>query len=73
MKEPQIAEEWPVISSENEYQQMVAPLAVQREQIIQYATDWTGQGFTPEQVTKLREPLEPFDMHFRATRMGRRF
>lgn len=51
-----------MIRSENEYQQAVARLDAERARIAQYAVDWASQGYTPEQVAKLRQPLESFHM-----------
>lgn len=51
-----------MIRNETEYQQAVARLDAERDRIAQYAVDWASQGYTAEQVAKLRQPLESFHM-----------
>lgn len=51
-----------MIRNETEYQQAVARLDAERDRIAQYAVDWAAQGYTAEQVAKLRQPLESFHM-----------
>ncbi len=49
-----------MIRSETEYQEAVARIDAERERLAQHAADWAKQGFTLEQVAKLKQPLESF-------------
>lgn len=49
-----------MIRSESEYQQAVARIDAERERLAEHAVEWAKQGFTPEQVAKLKQPLESF-------------
>lgn len=51
-----------MIRNEAEYQQAVERVAAEKQRLIEHCASWTEQGFTPEQVAKLREPLESFHM-----------
>lgn len=51
-----------MIRNETEYQHAVDRIAAERERLVEHCAAWKEQGFTPEQVAKLREPLESFHM-----------
>lgn len=51
-----------MIRSEHEYQQAVARVDAERERLSEHVEAWKRQGFTPEQVERLRQPLESFHM-----------
>jgi len=53
-----------VISNETEYQQAVERLNEERERLAAHVKAWKEQGFTREQIAKLREPLESFHLQF---------
>lgn len=53
-----------MIRSESEYQQAVARIDAERKRLAEHAEVWRSQGFTAEQVAKLREPLESFHLQF---------
>jgi DNA-directed RNA polymerase specialized sigma subunit len=53
-----------MIRNENEYQQARARLEAERERLAGYIKSWKEQGFTREQIAKLREPLESFHLQF---------
>lgn len=49
-----------MIRNENEYQQAVARIEAEQKRFQEHAEAWAKQGFTPEQIAKLKEPLESF-------------
>ena len=51
-----------MIRNESEYQQAVARIEAERGRFEQHGEAWRQQGFTPEQIAKLKEPLESFHM-----------
>ena len=51
-----------MIRSESEYQNAVSRLDAERERFAQHKEAWKKQGFTPQQIAKLAEPLESFHM-----------
>lgn len=51
-----------MIRSESEYQNAVTRLEAERQRFAQHKEAWKKQGFTPEQIAKLAEPLESFHM-----------
>lgn len=51
-----------MIRNETEYQQALARIDAERARLKEHADAWTKQGFTPEQVARLRQPLESFHM-----------
>lgn len=51
-----------MIRNETEYQQAVARIDAERKRLTEHVEAWQKQGFTPEQVAKLREPLESFHL-----------
>lgn len=51
-----------MIRNETEYQQAVARADAERTRLAAHVDAWARQGFTPEQVAKLREPLDSFHM-----------
>jgi ribosome-binding protein aMBF1 (putative translation factor) len=51
-----------MIRSETEFQEALNRLEVERDRLAQHAKSWAKQGFTPEQVAKLKEPLESFHL-----------
>lgn len=53
-----------MIRNETEYQQAVARIDAERKRLGEHVEAWKRQGFTAEQVAKLREPLESFHMQF---------
>jgi ribosome-binding protein aMBF1 (putative translation factor) len=53
-----------MIRNETEYQQAVARLDAERERLAKHIEAWKKQGFTDEQVAKLREPLDSFHKQF---------
>lgn len=53
-----------MIRNETEYQQAVARIEAEHRRIAEHAAAWKKQGFTDEQVVKLREPLESFHRQF---------
>ena len=51
-----------MIRNESEYQEAVGRIDAERERLSGHAAAWARQGFTPEQIAKLREPLEAFHL-----------
>lgn len=51
-----------MIRNETEYQQAVRRIDAERERFAQHMEAWRKQGFTPEQIARLKEPLESFHM-----------
>ncbi len=51
-----------MIRNETEYQQAVARVDAERKRFAEHFEEWRKQGFTPEQIDKLKEPLESFHM-----------
>lgn len=51
-----------MIRNETEYQQAVARVDAEKKRLAEHIETWTKQGFTADQVAKLREPLESFHM-----------
>ena len=49
-----------MIRSETEYQQAVARIDAERKRLAEHMEAWRAQGFTDEQIARLREPLESF-------------
>ena len=49
-----------MIRNETEYQQAMSRIDAERQRFIQHANAWKKQGFTDEQVARLKEPLESF-------------
>ena len=49
-----------MIRNETEYQQAIARIDAERQRHAEYDLAWREQGYTPEQVAKLKEPLESF-------------
>ena len=53
-----------MIRNESEYQHAVARLEAERERLAAHVKSWKEQGFTREQIAKLRQPLESFHLQF---------
>lgn len=51
-----------MIRNETEYQQAVARADAERKRFAEHVESWKHQGFTDDQIAKLREPLESFHM-----------
>lgn len=51
-----------MIRNENEYKQAVARADAERERFAAHVGAWKEQGFTPDQIAKLKEPLESFHL-----------
>jgi ribosome-binding protein aMBF1 (putative translation factor) len=51
-----------MIRTESEYQQAAARVDAERARLAAHLKAWKKQGFTAQQVAKLREPLEAFHM-----------
>jgi len=51
-----------MIRTESEYQQAAARVDAERARLAAHLKSWKKQGFTAQQVAKLREPLEAFHM-----------
>ncbi|MBX9735505.1 MAG: helix-turn-helix domain-containing protein [Phycisphaerales bacterium] len=51
-----------MIRNETEYQQAVARVDAERKRFAEHVEAWKKQGFTADQIGKLREPLESFHM-----------
>lgn len=51
-----------MIRNEAEYQQAVANLQAERQRLEEHATKWKQQGFSDDQIARLREPLETFHL-----------
>jgi ribosome-binding protein aMBF1 (putative translation factor) len=51
-----------MIRNESEYQQAAARVDAERARLAAHLKAWKKQGFTAQQVAKLREPLEAFHM-----------
>ena len=49
-----------MIRNEAEYQEAVSRIDAEQKRFEEYAAAWREQGYTAEQVAKLREPLESF-------------
>ncbi|MBL4700653.1 MAG: hypothetical protein JKX85_05280 [Phycisphaeraceae bacterium] len=53
-----------MIYNEAEYQQALTRLDEDRKRLIEHCQIWKDQGFTPEQLRNLKEPLETFILKF---------
>lgn len=53
-----------MIRNETEYQQAVARIDAERARLAEHIEAWKKQGFTAEQIAKLRQPLDSFHMQF---------
>lgn len=53
-----------MIRNETEYRQAVARIDAERERLAAHVADWRAQGFSDEEVAKLREPLDSFHRQF---------
>jgi len=53
-----------MIRNETEYQQAVARIDAERKRLADHIEGWKKQGFTADQLAKLREPLDAFHMQF---------
>lgn len=51
-----------MIRNETEYQQAAARVDAERKRFAEHVEAWRKQGFTDEQIAKLKEPLESFHM-----------
>jgi DNA-directed RNA polymerase specialized sigma subunit len=51
-----------MIRNESEYQQALARMNAERTRLDEHIAAWKAQGFTTEQVARLREPLESFHL-----------
>lgn len=51
-----------MIRNETEFQQGVARIEAERKRLAGHVEAWRKQGFTPEQIAKLREPLDSFHL-----------
>lgn len=51
-----------MIRNETEYQQAVARVDAEKKRFTEHIEAWKKQGFTADQIAKLREPLESFHM-----------
>ncbi len=51
-----------MIRNETEYQQAVARVDAEKKRFSEHIEAWKNQGFTADQIAKLREPLESFHM-----------
>lgn len=51
-----------MIRNETEYQHAVARVDAEKKRLAEHIEAWMKQGFTADQVAKLREPLESFHM-----------
>ncbi len=51
-----------MIRNETEYQQAVERVVAEKQRLIEHCNSWAEQGFSADQVAKLREPLESFHM-----------
>jgi len=51
-----------MIRNETEYQQALARIDAEQQRLAEHMENWKSQGFTDEQVAKLKEPLESFHL-----------
>lgn len=51
-----------MIRNETEYQQAIARIDAERDRLNQHVAAWEIEGFTPDEVARLRAPLESFRM-----------
>lgn len=51
-----------MIRNETEYQQAVARVDAEKQRFTEHIEAWKKQGFTADQIAKLKEPLESFHM-----------
>lgn len=51
-----------MIRNETEYQQAVARVDAEKTRFVEHVEAWKKQGFTADQIAKLREPLDSFHM-----------
>ena len=51
-----------IIYNECEYQQAIAQIDEERRSVAEHVEAWRADGFTAEQVERLRQPLESFHM-----------
>lgn len=51
-----------MIRSESEYLEARKRIDAERERLVQHAAEWALQGFTPDQIAKLKQPLESFHL-----------
>jgi ribosome-binding protein aMBF1 (putative translation factor) len=51
-----------MIRNETEYQQAVARVDAERKRFTEHTDAWKKQGFTDDQIARLKEPLESFHM-----------
>tara|TARA_R110000782_G_scaffold102483_5_gene189506 strand:+ start:10264 stop:10731 length:468 start_codon:yes stop_codon:yes gene_type:complete len=51
-----------MIRNETEYQQAIARIDAERDRLNQHVASWETEGFTPDEVARLRAPLESFRM-----------
>jgi len=51
-----------MIRNENEYQQALARIDAERARLAEHAEAWRADGFSPEEIARLRQPLESFHM-----------
>ncbi|UYV12368.1 MAG: helix-turn-helix domain-containing protein [Phycisphaera sp.] len=51
-----------MIRNESEYQKAVERAEAERQRFAEHEAAWREQGFTDEQIVKLREPLESFHL-----------
>ena len=51
-----------MIRNETEYQHAIARIEAERARLASHCETWKAQGFTLDQISKLREPLESFHM-----------
>lgn len=51
-----------MIRNETEYQQAVGRVDAERKRFAEHVEAWKKQGFTAEEVARLKEPLESFHM-----------
>lgn len=51
-----------MIRNETEYQQAIARIDAERDRLNQHVAAWEREGFTPDEVARLRAPLESFRM-----------
>lgn len=49
-----------MIRNENEYQEAVKRIEEERARFTQYGANWKAQGYKPDEVAKLLEPLQSF-------------
>jgi hypothetical protein len=51
-----------MIRNETEYQHAISRIEAERTRLAGHCDTWKTQGFTPDQISKLCEPLESFHM-----------